>query len=416
MGKQANRRVPARTDSGVTRSRRPVSQQQKTKKEEGRGEGWVLIEEQHTIMATSTSLHVSVPPAGGVEARAAIASCVSWLREVDACLTRFQSQSELCRLNSAAGSWVAVSPLLLEMLEESLVAASESDGLFDPTLLSLLEALGYDRDFKAIAHRETRGSPVVEWRVPHRSPLTGAWRRIQLDTRRRRVRLPLGARLDFGGIAKGWAADRALDHFFGGIPDVLINIGGDMRARGGPPDGTPWPIGVGSTARQADHPETVDTVITLGSGGLATSGAADRWWYRAGERQHHLLDPRTGLPARLWIDAEDTTDSADGSSGRSVMLAAATALAPTAAHAEVAAKVALLRGYPAAVEMVDAAWESEVEGASSGSAAPDAGRLSPYGDAGVALLLTLPTGEVVCTQNLPHYLSTLGGGGNVWLS
>jgi FAD:protein FMN transferase len=397
-----------------------VTQPQQLQPKEECKEGWVLVEEKHTIMATSTSLHVSVPPAKGAEARArsAIASCVSWLKEVDECLTRFQSQSELCRLNSAAGSWVAVSALLFEMLEESLAAATETDGLFDPTLLSLLEALGYDQDFKTIAHRETGGSPVVEWRVPHRSPLTGAWRRIQLDTRRRLVRLPLGAKLDFGGIAKGWAADRALDRFFGDLPDVLINIGGDMRARGGPPEGTPWPIGIGSTPGQADHPETVKTVITMGSGGLATSGAADRWWYRAGERQHHLLDPRAGQPARLWIDSDDTTDDpTDGSSEpRPVMLAAATALAPTAAHAEVAAKVALLRGYPAAVEVVDAAWEAALEGAASGSGVPDAGRLVPYGDAGVALLLTLPTGEVVCTQNLLHYLTTLGGGGNVWLS
>jgi thiamine biosynthesis lipoprotein len=396
-----------------------VTQPEQVQPKEECKEGWMLVEEKYTIMATSTSIHVCVPPSSGAEsrARAAITSCVSWLREVEACLTRFQSQSELCRLNRAAGSWVTVSPLLFEVLEESLAAATESDGLFDPTLLSLLEALGYDRDFKTIAHREAGGSPVVEWRVPHRSPLTGAWRRIQLDTRRRRVRLPLGGKLDFGGIAKGWAADRALDRFFGDIPDVLINIGGDMRARGGTPEGMPWPIGIGSRPAQADHPETIETVVTLGSGGLATSGAADRWWYRAGERQHHLLDPRTGQPARLWIDAPETTDSAEGSSGRSVMLAAATALAPTSAHAEVAAKVALLRGYPAAVEMIDAAWEAALEeGAASGSAAPDAGRLTPYGDAGVALLLSLPTGEVVCTQNLPHYLTTLGGGGNVWLS
>jgi FAD:protein FMN transferase len=392
----------------------------------------VLVEEQHTIMATLTSLHVSVSPEGGGEARAraALSSCISWLKEVDASLTRFQSQSELCRLNAAAGSWVAVSPLLFGVLQESLAAATASDGLFDPTLLSLLEALGYDRDFKSFAHSETLASPVVEWRVPHRSPLTGAWRRIRLDTRHRRVRLPLGARLDFGGIAKGWAADVALNRFFTDIPDVLINIGGDMRARGGRPDGTPWPIGVGSSAAQADHPEMVETVITLGSGGLATSGAADRWWYRAGERQHHLLDPRTGRPARLWIDPQDSPSEAteaSGPGGPPVMLAAATALAPTAAHAEVAAKVALLRGYPAAVEMIDAAWADagrpahyDPDAASSGqavaSAATEASAFPPYGDAGVALLLTLPTGEVVCTQNLPHYLMSLGGGGNLWLS
>jgi hypothetical protein len=99
------------------------------------------------------------------------------------------------------------------------------------------------------------------------------------------------------------------------------------------------------------------------------------------------------------------------------MLAAATALAPTAAHAEVAAKVALLRGYPAAVEVIDAAWEASLDAAATtGSAEPPAGTLSPYGDTGVALLLTLPTGEVVCTRNLSHYLTSLGGGGHVWLS
>jgi hypothetical protein len=183
----------------------------------------------------------------------------------------------------------------------------------------------------------------------------------------------------------------------------------------------PWPIGIGSTPSQADHPETVTTVLTLGSGGLATSGAADRWWYQAGERQHHLLDPRTGRPARLWIDTEDddtADEAADGTSGRSVMLAAAAALAPTAAHAEVAAKVALLRGYPAAVEMVDAAWEAVLGGEARADhpAAPEASTLAPYGDEGVALLLTLPSGKVVCTQNLPQYLTRLGGGGNVWLS
>jgi thiamine biosynthesis lipoprotein len=284
-------------------------------------------------------------------------------------------------------------------------------------MLSLLEALGYDRDFTVIAHSETGSPSRVEWRIPHRSPLTGAWRRIQLNSRHRGVRLPLGAKLDFGGIAKGWAADRALDLFFRDIPDVLINVGGDMRARGGRPDGTPWPIGVSTSARQAEHLETVQTVVTLGSGGVATSAAVDRWWYQAGERQHHLLDPRTGRPARLWIDADDTTDDpADGSTGRPVMLAAATALAPTAAHAEVAAKVALLRGYPAAIEMIDAAWEAALEGAPANSSAPNAGTVSPYGDAGVALLLTLPTGEVVCTWNLLQYLTSLGGGGNVWLS
>ena len=382
----------------------------------------VLVEGRQTIMATETSLHLSVSKGSEASAHTAMHACFSWLREVETCLTRFQPDSELCRLNEAAGSWFAVSELLFTVLEESLAAADASDGLFDPTLLTLLEELGYDRDFKIIAHRETLGNVVVEWRVPDRSPFAGAWRRIQLDRSRRRVRLPLGARLDFGGIAKGWAADEALELFFNDFGDVLINIGGDMRARGRQPDGTAWPIGVGSSASSAPQPKPDLTVLTIGSGGIATSGATDRWWYRGGQRQHHLLDPRTGSPAQLWIDQTDDSAKISGEQTSSMsidrQIAAATALAPTAAHAEVAAKVALLRGYPAALQTVDAAWSSwlGIDGVSAAGSLIAEQAPSPYGDTGVALLLTLGTGEVVCTENLTQYLTTLGGGGNVWLA
>ncbi len=374
-------------------------------------QGWVLLEQRHTIMATLTSLHLRVPAEQEASAEAAMQSCISWLKQVDTALTRFDSTSELCRLNRAAGEWFAVSDLLFAVLEESLAAAAASDGLFDPTLLSLLEALGYDRDFTDIAHRETLVGPIIEKRVEHRSLLTGAWRRIQLDRRRRRVRLPLGAHLDFGGIAKGWSADVALERFFRPFHHVLINVGGDMRARGGQADGTPWPIGVGRSAQQAEQPESLPTVITLGSGGLATSGAADRWWYRAGQLQHHLLDPRTARPAALWIEQAAATPGSAQSDQR--LFAAATALAPTAAHAEVAAKVALLRGYPAALQMVDAAWDTRVSSANPSQEGPSP---RPYGDSGVALILTLETGEVVCSQHVAQYLTRLGGGGNLWLS
>lgn len=390
----------------------------------------VLIEQQATIMATAIDIHITAAAGQQDNARARIAACFSWLRQVEDCLTRFQSDSELCRLNAAAGSWFAVSEQLFTVLEESLAAATASGGLFDPTLLSLLEALGYDRDFKAIAFRETGATAAVgqsetvvarqEWRVAHRSPLTGAWRRIQLDKRHRRVRLPLGGHLDFGGIAKGWAADVALERFFADFWHVLINLGGDMRARGGCSDGTPWPIGVASSAvgPAATTAAAAQTVVTLGRGGLATSGAADRWWYRAGERTHHLLDPRTGRPATLWIDSDSRRISETGEPDRP-WIQAATAFAPTAAHAEVAAKVALLRGYPTALEIVDGAWTALIAraGGDDGTASSlGALPIAPYGDEGVALLLTLETGAVVYSAHLAQYLNTLGGGGNLWLT
>jgi hypothetical protein len=87
------------------------------------------------------------------------------------------------------------------------------------------------------------------------------------------------------------------------------------------------------------------------------------------------------------------------------LIATATAFAPTTAHAEVAAKVALLRGYPEAVERVDRAWKSDRRRAHA-----------PYGDVEVALLLVMGSGAIYHSAHLETWLSTRGGGGNLWLS
>jgi thiamine biosynthesis lipoprotein len=354
----------------------------------------VLVEQTEHIMATQIGVHVAAPPGAGAEARvhAAIEASMAWFREVDRRLSRFTEESELSRLNATAGTWRRVSRTLFTAVEESVAAAEASGGLFDPALLPVLEALGYDRDFDHFGYSdvavESSGIPTAD---------TGAWRRIQLDRAQRRIRLPAGARLDLGGIAKGWAADVALERYFTPDDNVLIDVGGDLRSQGGPSDDQPWAIGIGDPRfeRQIDEAseQPCVAVLTLGRGGLATSGATGRWWRRGGQRQHHLIDPRTGRPAHLWIDAEDDTTDAGGE-----LIATATALAPTAARAEVEAKVALLRGYPDAL-------------ASDGAAGSDDGRQTHD----VALLLVLGSGRVVCSEHLGDYLATQGSGGDLWL-
>lgn len=353
---------------------------------------WVVVEQSRRIMATHMSIHVAVPPNTVGAANATIARAMAWLEALSDRVTRFSQESELARLNASSGGWRPVSGLLFALVAESVAAAQATEGLFDPALLPLLEALGYDRDYDEIEHRETgQGSPEPF--------VAGAWRAIELDAARLRVRLPPGARLDLGGIAKGWAADAVLARHLGGYGNVLINAGGDMRARGGATPDEPWAIAIGSP-----HVETENaTVLTMRQGGVATSGATGRWWKQDGARQHHLLDPRTGRPVPLWIDASDNVDG-EGQSGASRLTATATALAPTAAHAEVAAKVALLRGYPEAFNRVEVAWD-----ATKAKEAP------PYGDAGVALLLILGDGRVVCSANIHAFLETIGGGGDLWV-
>lgn len=371
----------------------------------------VLIQRAGRPMATDVSVQIAAESEWLAAAEAAADACMAWFYEVDRRLSRFRPESELSRLNAAAGRWFAASAMLFEMVCLAVAAAEASGGLFDPTLLRRLEALGYDRDFALIAHRE----------VPHHVPLhaatapTQAWQAIALDPMRRRVKLPPGVALDLGGIAKGWAADEALRRFCADFPGALINVGGDLRLRGGPQPGTPWsvsirdpraeattgdgtrvqvPIGDKHSQVGSDHGPRV-AVVSLSRGALATSGALRRWWLRDGVRQHHLLDPRTGGPVPLWIDERDSrTPARDGGQP---LIATATALAPTAARAEVAAKVALLRGYPAALHAVEAAWERY------GAVGPETDA-----DAGVALVLTFGTREVEQSKNVAAYLASWG--------
>lgn len=355
----------------------------------------VLIAHRQRIMAAHFGIHLAVAPGDEARAREATDRCVAWLAEVDDRLTRFDAASELCQLNAAAGTWHSVSKLLYDAVAQSLAAARASDGLFDPTLLTLLKVLGYDRDYREIAGRDVGVARPGRRRAAH----AGGWRGIELDRARRRIRLPAGAELDLGGIAKGWAADVALTRFFGTFANVLIDAAGDMAVRGGPEEGGLWALGIGDPLAGSDaSADRHAAVLTLGRGGLATSGATERWWSRGGERQHHLIDPRSERAARVWVNG-DATD-ADGSP----LIATASALAPSAAHAEVAAKVALLRGYPDALRQVERAWQD------GGGKDP-----RPYGDAGVALVLVLGTGQVVCSAHLDEYLATLGGGGEIWL-
>jgi thiamine biosynthesis lipoprotein len=237
-----------------------------------------------TFPAMGTTISVLAPEEDAVAAREA----TRWLfAEWEAALSRFRSDSELSRLNARAGEWVAVSPLLLTVTATALEAARATNGIFDPTLLRQLVSLGYDRTFTALPPIAPSLSEVIR--------PGGGWRRIQLDRGERRIFLPAGVALDFGGIAKGMAVDAAVERLREmGVASGCVNAGGDLATFGAAPDGDGWPIGV-----QGIH---ATRMITLRRGALATSGIANRQWRQGAFVRKHILDPRTGMPAEtgLW--------------------------------------------------------------------------------------------------------------------
>ena len=241
------------------------------------------------------------------------------LTAIDAACSRFRPDSELRRVCAAGGRPVPVSRLFAEALSVALAAARLTGGDVDPTCGQALVCLGYDRDFASA--RQDTGSLR---RLPAPG---GGWRGVLVDADHREVTVPDGVLLDLGATAKALAADRAAARIAAVTGrGVLVNLGGDISVAGPSPAGG-WLVGIADDANFDTTPVTVEPqqVVTITGGGLATSSVLGRTWRRGDMRLHHIIDPRTGMPARsCW---------------RTVTVAAATCV-----DANVASTAAILRG------------------------------------------------------------------------
>ena len=229
-------------------------------------------------LGTTASVAVAERPALA-SARAAVEA---ELAAIDLACSRFRPDSDLSRVNAGAGRPVRVGELLLDAIEVALRAAALTGGIVDPTIGRALILAGYDRDFATLAHARAR---VVATRVE-------GWQVVSVDRTRSEVRIPGGVRLDLGATAKALAADRAAAAAVAAAgAGVLVNLGGDIAVAGPAPPGG-WRVRVADDHRApADAPAQT---LTIGAGGLATSSTTVRRW---GAGAHHLIDPRTGLPA-----------------------------------------------------------------------------------------------------------------------
>lgn len=218
-----------------------------------------------------------------------------WVRRLGARLTRFSPDSELSKLNAAAGRWFEISGELESLLREALRAHELSAGLVNVAVLPSMVAIGYSAPLS-----EGAGAVTLDRVVPLR-PLPEA-----LTVRSGSARVEIGTALDLGGLAKGWMADRLCEQLG---PNSVANIGGDLMAAGRGSDGRGWPVAIAGVT------------VLLSDQGAATSSVLRRRW---GD-MHHLIDPRTGLPAQTG-------------------LAEVSVVAGTGVASEVMAKTALLMG------------------------------------------------------------------------
>ncbi len=220
----------------------------------------------------------------------------SWFAGTEARLSRFIETSELERLNADPAASVRVSPFMANVLREADRIRVSTDGLVDVAVGGAVRSWGYDRTFSDVADLPAAPPPP---------PRPRDWRLVRHTLHR-----TPGERLDLGGVAKGWAADRVVSRG----EASMVSVGGDVRSA---------------------HPDTrIDIMdpagdhvvrVVLGPRALATSSTAHRSWRVGDAAAHHLIDPRTGAPARSPI-------------------VQATVVADNAVDAEAGAKAVILHG------------------------------------------------------------------------
>ena len=220
-------------------------------------------------------------------ARRAADAAIADVARIEAKYSRYRDDSVTTRINRAAGA----APIAIDEETRALVAYAErcfrlSDGRFDLTSGVLRRIWNFS------------GGPP---QLPSQDAIDAArklvgWRRVEWSADA--IRLPqAGMEIDFGGIGKEYAADRAaaicVEH---GIEHALVNMGGDVRAVGGQPGGSPWRVGI----RDPRLPERAIAGLDVVDGAVATSGDYERYFDLDGKRYCHILNPATGMPVAHW--------------------------------------------------------------------------------------------------------------------
>jgi len=243
----------------------------------------------HTDHAMGTVVQVTIWSDDEVAAAAAAQAVFAEMRRLDAMMTTWTPDSEISQINTAAGNGkpVKVSDEAFTVIARSVDISRQSKGIFDITVGAYSGMWKFDQDMDG-----TLPAPAD---VAARRELVN-WKDIVLDKRKKTVRLKrAGMKITLGGIAKGYAVDRAaavMDH--AGFGDFIIQAGGDMYVSGSK-SGTSWVVGIRDPRGTRDQSFAIAPVRDHS---FSTSGDYERGFVKDGVRYHHILDPRTGQPSR----------------------------------------------------------------------------------------------------------------------
>ncbi len=240
--------------------------------------------------------------------RQALDDAYAEIVRLEGLMSPWKPDSELSRINRAAGKPVQVGQDTWNVVWKSLWASERSLGTFD---ISFAAMNGVWKFGDAAEKDPKLPDPKL---IDERRALID-WRKIHVNSKRHTVQLGAGMSIDLGGIAKGYAVDRAVAVLKqAGVTDFLAQAGGDLYGSGRKPDGSPWVSGV----QDPRGPEgKFFATLDLTDHAFSTAGDYARSFVLGGKRYHHIIDPRTGWPATacrsvtVWAEDAFTADAID---------------------------------------------------------------------------------------------------------
>jgi len=237
--------------------------------------------------AMGTEVRFAVLSEDQAAAERAIDAGIAEIRRLEALMTTWRDDSDVSRVNAAAGvAPVTVSPETLEVVEMAQRSSRLSNGAFDISFYAMHGLWKFDEDLDPKVP-----SPAE---IRKRKALID-WRQIEVDPKARTVFLKKkGMAISLGGIAKGYAVDRAAATLKQqGFPDAIVQAGGDLLCAGSK-DGQPWKAGIRDP--RGDRTDFF-ALIALSDHAFSTAGDYERFYFIKGKRYHHIIDPKTGYPA-----------------------------------------------------------------------------------------------------------------------
>ena len=263
-----------------------------------------MYKESRIVMDTFCTITVVSP--SRKEAKEAIEAGFTEIKKLEQLLNFFSADSEVTALNRASGREpVKVSRDTLDVIKKTVEIANYTDGAFDPTIGPLMRLWGFES-------QNPKPSIPLENKIKDALRFVD-YKKIKINDLSSQIFLEeKGMEIDLGGIAKGYAADRAIETIKAkGIKAALVAIAGDIKTFGLKPDLQPWKIGIqnpriesGVRGQSTTHggsgvmnEEDIFASLYIKDKAISTSGDYQRFFIQNGKQYHHILNPGTGYPA-----------------------------------------------------------------------------------------------------------------------